>query len=224
MIRKVNKRIAVSAIVMFLLLFLAYMENSSYIYVMNSMVGGEKFYSIFDRVKFFLPMTLMLSITSDYSAYMLRESPSICATRFKGRKKFASYLLENLYIICFIFCVLTSMFAIALSFYFENTFSSFYVYLLFFINGYTILLIVVFTQVLIEMISSTQISVILMISILIFSTLVSSEVKYLLILPIGMGLYNFDIYEIMVRIALIITIITALNFTIYKKIRRKDLI
>ncbi|MCR2045081.1 DUF2705 family protein [Anaerosalibacter massiliensis] len=193
---------------------------------MDSILGNIEFYSFFDRAKFFLPITLLLSITSDYLSFILEKNFCTITTRFNSRKKLSISIFKGLYFCVFMFWSIIMFLSVILSIYFKNNITDILSVnlLITFITGYFFYSMIVVIQMLFSMFLGTNKSFIIVVAIAIMSTLVTNNlIKYLLIVPIGMGLNKTSLAVDVVRTILVIIITIISSMIIYKKIERFDI-
>lgn len=201
-------------------------ENPSYSNLVDSILGNIEFYSFFDRAKFFLPITLLLSITSDYLSFILEKNFCTITTRFNSRKKLSISIFKGLYFCVFMFWSIIMFLSVILSIYFKNNITDILSVnlLITFITGYFFYSMIVVIQMLFSMFLGTNKSFIIVVAIAIMSTLVTNNlIKYLLIVPIGMGLNKTSLAVDVVRTILVIIITIISSMIIYKKIERFDI-
>lgn len=226
MIYKIKNRLLLSSLIVFLLIYFILIENSSFTNLMDSILGNLKFYSIFDRIKFFLPITLLLSITSDYSSYALGKEASVFITRFESRRVLSINIFKGLYFSVFIFWSIILSLGVGLSIYFKNNISDILNVNLFiiFITGYIFYNMIATIQMLLSMYLDVNKSFIIIVAMAVMSTIVTNKfIKYIFIMPIAMGINKTSLTIGIFRtiIVIIITIVSAM--IIYKKIERLDI-
>lgn len=226
MIRKIKNRLLLSSLIVLVLIFFILIENPLYINLMNSILGNILFLSLFDSIKFFLPITLLLSITSDYLSYMLGKHSSIIVTRFKSRKKLAISIFREVSFSILIFWSIIMLLSVILSFYFKNNITDIFNvnFLIIFITGYLFYNMISMIQILLSMFLGTNISFVIVIGTAILSTLFKNNfIKYILIIPIGMGINKSSLTIGIIRIILLIIISIVSTIITYKKIERLDI-
>ncbi|WP_042682629.1 DUF2705 family protein [Anaerosalibacter massiliensis] len=226
MVYKIKKRLLLSNLILLFLFYLILVENPSYSNLVDSILGNIEFYSFFDRAKFFLPITLLLSITSDYLSFILEKNFCTITTRFNSRKKLSISIFKGLYFCVFMFWSIIMFLSVILSIYFKNNITDILSVnlLITFITGYFFYSMIVVIQMLFSMFLGTNKSFIIVVAIAIMSTLVTNNlIKYLLIVPIGMGLNKTSLAVDVVRTILVIIITIISSMIIYKKIERFDI-
>lgn len=226
MVYKIKNRLLLSNLILLFLFYLILVENPSYSNLVDSILGNIEFYSFFDRAKFFLPITLLLSITSDYLSFILEKNSCTITTRFNSRKKLSISIFKGLYFCVFMFWSIIMFLSVILSIYFKNNITDILSVnlLITFITGYFFYSMIVVIQMLFSMFLGTNKSFIIVVAIAIMSTLVTNNlIKYLLIVPIGMGLNKTSLAVDVVRTILVIIITIISSMIIYKKIERFDI-
>nr|WP_276537085.1 hypothetical protein [Anaerosalibacter massiliensis] len=169
---------------------------------------------------------MLLSITSDYLSFILEKNFCTITTRFNSRKKLSISIFKGLYFCVFMFWSIIMFLSVILSIYFKNNITDILSVnlLITFITGYFFYSMIVVIQMLFSMFLGTNKSFIIVVAIAIMSTLVTNNlIKYLLIVPIGMGLNKTSLAVDVVRTILVIIITIISSMIIYKKIERFDI-
>lgn len=226
MVYKTKNRLLLSSLIVVVLICFILIENPIYINMMNSILGNAKFHSLFDRIKFFLPITLLLSITSDYLSYILGKEGTIIITRFSSRKKLSISIFKGLYFSVLIFWSVIILLSVILSIYFKNNITDIFNMniLIIFITGYLLYSMIASIQLLLSMFLDVNKSFIIIVALAVISTLVNDNfIKYILVIPIGMELNKTSLAIGIVRTILVIIITILSAIIIYKKIERLDI-
>lgn len=226
MIYKIKNRLLFSSLIVLVLVYFILSENPLYVNLMSSILGSLNFYSFFDRIKFFLPIILLLSITSDYLSYMLEKDSSIIVTRFKNRRKLAISIFRDVSFSVFIFWSIIMSLGVFLSIYFKNNIEDIFNinFLIVFITGYLFYNMIAMLQMFLSIFLDANISFIIVSALSVMSTLVTNDfIKYILLIPIGMGINNNHLVIGIIRNILLIIISIIAAIIIYKKIERLDI-
>lgn len=226
MVYKIKNRLLLSSLIVLVLIYFILIENPLYINLMNSILGSLKFYSFFDRIKFFLPIILLLSITSDYLSYMLEKDSSIIVTRFKNRRKLAINIFREVSFSVFIFWSIIMFLSVVLSIYFKNNIEDIFNinFLIVFITGYFFYNMIAMIQLFISIFLDANISFVIVAALTVNATLVTNNfIKYILLIPIGMGINNNHLAIGIIRTIVLIIISITAAMIIYKKIERLDI-
>lgn len=223
MIYKIKNRLLLSSLIVFVLIFFILIENPIYSNMTNSILGNVKFVSFFDKIKFFLPITLLLSITSDYVSYILGKEGSIIITRFGSRKKLTISIFKGLYFSVLIFWSIIMLLGIVLSTWFNKKITGILNvnFFIIFITGYLLYNMIATIQLLLSMFLDINKSFIIVVALAVISTLVTDNfTKYIFIIPLGMGLNKTSLIVGIVRTILVIIITILSAIIIHKKIER----
>ena len=226
MIYKIKNRLLLSSLIILFLIYFILIENPLYSNLINSILGGLEFCSFFDRIKFFLPIILLLIITSDYLSYMLGKDSSIMVTRFESRRKLVINIFRDLSFSVFIFWIIIISLSVVLGIYFKNNIRDIFNinFLIVLITGYLFYNMIAMLQMFFSIFLDTNISFIIIAIITVMSTLVTNDfIKYALLIPIGMGINNNHLVIGIFRTILLIFISISVAIIINKKIERLDI-
>jgi hypothetical protein len=222
-----KNRLWLSSFILLLLIYFILIENPLYSNLIDSFLGSAEFQSFFDRIKFFLPITLLLSITSDFLSHVLGKQVSIMASRFPSRKKLSIFILKGLYFTVLKYWSVITLLSVCLSIIFKNNITDIMNvhFLVVFITGYLLYSMIATIQMLLSLFLDTSKSFLIVVAMAVMSTLVNTSfLKYIFVIPIGMGINKIGLSHGIVQIIFVVIITILSAVIICKKIERSDLI
>lgn len=192
MIIKDKKRLIVFLLCSVLLVIGILIETRSLTQLVASLFGGSKFNSIFDRIKFFLPIALIIFLSLDYVVYYIKFNYAYTLPRYNDKKKWFNKMIVNLFLlnlfIIVIFLVIGLMVGTILKVDTSSLFNKISILQLIII--YLLYNFITLFQIFLSIKYGEVITFIVIITLAILSTFINNVLNIILLLPIGMMVYH----------------------------------
>lgn len=219
-------KVSILSICMIVVIILTLIDNPSFKVLILSIFGGSEFHSFFDRLKFVIPITGLLLITTDHLSFTINESSSYVLPRYRNRRRwFNKMIFELLKIISsYITAILIASIIIGLimKVAFVGLISSETAIIL------TLIMLLYSQLVMLQLFLTVNFGTLTSFSILLSAAVISTfftkgVAKFFFLIPLGMRIYHQSILMSITAIVLMLLLICLMYRITSRKIENLDL-